>query len=133
MMELNLRKPLIFLCLLIGAGYYLRTHCTLNDVLAYAKRHPDPSWAPPVDYYIGMVHYAKDRYQPASEAFQQLLTDYPTSYYAPHGLFRLGQSYESMGNWQGAREAYEKYMERYPQGGKIQLVRSKYELIKFRN
>lgn len=131
-MELDFRKPLIALLVLIGILYYVRTRYTLQDALALSRERPSPTVSPMVDYYAGMAYYMRDRYEPAVRAFTQLLTDYPTCQYAPRGLLRLGDSYERLSNWDGAREAYEKYMERFPEGRNIQLVRGKYEYIKFK-
>lgn len=131
-MGLLFRRWFIVLAILVGGAYYLRTHYYLIDLLDYVRSNPDSIAALPMtDYYVGMSYYMREKYEPASRAFQQLLEDYPTSQYAEPALFRLGGSYEEMRNWKGAREAYEKYMEQFPAGKESALVHGKYDHIKF--
>ncbi len=128
----GLKKLLWFLAILIGLGLYVRSHYDFQDALRFSRRHPHPKLSPAVDYYSGMAYYLREDYPRAVDAFTQLLTDYPTSYYAPRGLLRLGSSHMEMRQYQQAREAFEKYMEEFPNGKDRALVDSKYEFIKFR-
>src|SRR5437868_761732 len=81
LMELKLRKPLIILLLLFGAGWYIAATYTLKDALAFSHKKMDPQWGPMIDYYVGMGYYTRSEYDPAVNAFNQLLTDFPTTQY----------------------------------------------------
>lgn len=130
--EISFKKPLFALALLIAAAVYVHKTYTLDDALAYAKERPEQPVSEKIEYYVGMIHYVKDRFPEAAGAFDQLLTAHPTSYYAPKALLRLGSSYQAMGRWEKAREAYEVYLERYPKGADADIVKRKYEYVKFK-
>lgn len=127
-----MKRFVLFLILLVGGGVYVRKHYGLRDALAYARRHPDPELSPKIAYYAGMAYYLRDRYPEAEEAFTQLLSDYPTSYYAPKALLRSGTIYTSQNRWAPAREVYQRYMDEFPEGPDTGIVRTRYEAIKFR-
>lgn len=125
-----MRKFLIVLAILIAAGYYARRQYTAQDVLAYSKSHPDDRYSPALDYYIGMGYFLKSRYEPAAQAFSQLLTDYPTCQYAEKGFLRLGESYEELRQWTEAKETYQKYLDLYPDGKNKSLIQNKIDVFK---
>jgi TolA-binding protein len=131
-MEFNFKKWLWVLALFIGLGIYIRTHYTFEDLLTYSKNNPHPTLSPKIDYYVGMSSYLRSKYPLSKQAFEQLLTDYPTCQYAPKALFRLGNIYAEQRQWDKARELYRNYLEQYPEGPHAGIVRSKYEVIKFR-
>jgi TolA-binding protein len=118
--------------IVITAGYYLKLTYHLTDVLNYVGQHPNSFAAiPATDYSIGMVYYMRGRYDPAVEAFNQLLTDYPTSQFTEDALLRLGESYQTLRNWPRARAVYQQYMEQFPHAKTYPTVQREYERIKF--
>lgn len=130
--EINFKKPLLVLALLIAAAVYVNKTYTLADALAYAKARPEQSVSEKIEFYVGMIHYLKDRWPEAAGAFEQLLAAHPDSRYAPKALLRMGSSYQAMGRWERAREAYETYLRLYPKGADAEIVQRKYEYIKFK-
>src|SRR5687768_11733409 len=127
-MELGDLKKFLWIGLaLLGLAYYVNAHYTLNDVLTYAKKNPDPKIAPALDYYVGMTYFARSDYGPATKAFEQLLQDYPTSQYVAKTLYRAGLSYEELRRWDRAKSVYEQYMEQFPNGAHVDMVKRHYE------
>ncbi|MBI5245126.1 MAG: tetratricopeptide repeat protein [Elusimicrobia bacterium] len=131
-MEINLKKWFFILAVLVGLGVYINTHYTFRDVLAFARKHPNPSMSPKLEYWAGMVCCLKGRNPEAIEAFQQLLTDYPTTQYTPKALINLGSMYAEGSQWENSRTYYQKYIDDYPNGPDITVARNAYENIKFK-
>ena len=102
-----------------------------DKLLDVAKKNPSASWAPRLDWTVGMFCYQRSDYPNAQKAFTQLLTDYPTTQYAPKALFRLGDAAEGNGDWHTAREAYSRYIEEFPQGEDAAIMRKRLELINY--
>lgn len=130
--DFSLKKPLIILAVCIGAIAYVRSHYTLDDALRYAKKNPHSEFSEAVEYRIGSLYFMRAKYPQAIRAYRQLLTDYPTSQYAPKALLRLGDAELKMLRYAKAREAWEQYMEEYPNGPDIGIVRKKHEYNKFK-
>ncbi|MFH1723534.1 MAG: tetratricopeptide repeat protein [Elusimicrobiota bacterium] len=127
-----MRKWIIILAILIGGGWYVKTHYTPQDVLKYAKEHPDPKKAAKLEYYVGTYYFARDRKAEMVGAYNQLLTDHPTCQYAPKALLRVGNYYKDQRDYDTARELYLRYMEDFPEGFDINKVKQKYEFVKFK-
>lgn len=131
-MEIDLKKIVIWLVVIIGVGAYINSRYTLEDAVSYAKTHPDPSMSPRIEAYVGGLQYMRSEYPKALNAYEQMLTDYPTCQYAPKALLRVGTIYQERNDFAKAREAYEKYIEQFPEGANIDTVKKKYEFIKFK-
>ena len=107
----------------------------IDESVAYFKR----SWFKEagkekrnMDYYVGMAYYARKRQPEAAAAFRQLLTDYPTSQYAPRALARMGRAYQEMDQWARAREAYDIYIKYFPDGEKRRIIDKRLERIRLK-
>ena len=125
-------KAFVIFIALVTVGFWcVKTWHVFHRVLIYAKENPSPS-TPKVEYYMGMFYYTKGNYPNALEAFNYVLTDHPTSYYAPKALFRVGTTYEEMEEWTKARETYEKHKEQYPESPKKKLVERKIGYLHFK-
>ena len=129
---INIKKWLIIFAIFIAATVYIRKNYGYEDVLKYSKENPHSEWSPKIDYYVGMAYYMRDDYPEARGAFDQLLTGYPTSQYAPKALLRKGTIEMSMRKWGDARRSFETYMKEWPEGGDMDKVKKKYEFIKFK-
>lgn len=132
-MDFDFKKPIIIFLSALFLFTYIRSHYSGLDVLEYSRKNPNPTISPIVDYYVGMNYYSGGKWEPAVQAFTQLLTDYPTHYYNRWALIRLGSSQEELRNWAGAREAYEKYLELYPEAKERNLVENKYNQVRFKD
>lgn len=123
-------KKLVFFALLIGGVWWYATHkFDFHDTLVYAKKNGGTSWAPGVDYSVGLVYYQRTDYPHAKEAFTQLLTDYPTSQYTAHALLRLADTDESLQDWQGAKEAYDRYLQDFPNEPDVNIAQKRREYL----
>lgn len=131
-MEIDFKKLLWTLAIVGALGWYVRTHYTFNDALAYATRNPDRDLSPKIEYYVGMAYYMRTDLQGATSAFNLLLTDYPTCQYAPKSLLRLGTIQMEEKKWEEARVSLQRYMDEFPSGPDIEIVRNKFEVIKFK-
>ncbi|MFA6030617.1 MAG: tetratricopeptide repeat protein [Elusimicrobiota bacterium] len=127
-----MKKFVISVVLVIFGVGYIRSHYTFHDVVVYNQKHPDPRRSPQVAYYVGMTTFLRSDFPTATEAFTQLLTDYPTCQYAPKALLRLGTIYSEQQKWEDARIQFQRYIEEYPSGPDIETVKNKYEFIKFK-
>ena len=130
-MDFDLRKPLWFLFIFFASITLIQKYYTWDDALAYAKKKPGSS-AQAIEYYVGMAGYMRSNNAVATKAFEQLLADYPTSYYAPKAFLRLGGIYEEKFQWDMAKKNYELYLELFPDGKERRLIETKYDQVKFR-
>ncbi|MBI3550279.1 MAG: tetratricopeptide repeat protein [Elusimicrobia bacterium] len=131
-MELDLKKPLIFLVVVIGIGWYLWANYTAQDVLKYQHKNLDPKWGPMVDYYIGVGYLTRSEYEPAVNAFNQLLTDFPTTQYTEDGLLKMAEAYQAMRKWDDAKAVYQQYNEQFPDGKYKAIVQRKQDFLRQR-
>lgn len=108
-------KKLIFFALIVGGVWWYATHkFNFADTMTYAQKHPQASWAPAVEYSIGMVYYQRADYPKAQETFTQLLTDFPTGQYEARGLLRLSEVAEENRDWQTAKETLDHFLADFP-------------------
>lgn len=108
-------KKLIFFALVVGGFWWYATHkFNFADTMAYAQKHPSSSWAPAVEYSIGMVYYQRDDFPKAQETFTQLLTDFPTGQYAARGMLRLSEAAEENRDYATEKEILDRFLEEYP-------------------
>ena len=131
-MELGgLKKIMWALLIFCGVVWYVHDHYTFRDVVGYSKTHPS-AYSPMLDYYSGTGMYMRSDFDGAIEAFNQLLTDYPTCQYAPGALYKLSDSYMERNRWAEARETLEKFIEQFPDDPQRPVVDQKYEYVKFK-
>lgn len=130
-----MKKLLVALAVAAAAGlYYVQSRHLLYHLLAYVKQNPGSlgGMTPKVEYGMGTLYYVKGNYPCALGAFNQLLTDYPTHYYAPKALFRVGSMHQEMQNWGEAKAAYQKLLEEFPDDPSRSLTEKKLEFIKYK-
>lgn len=127
-----MKKLIIVAAVLYGTYWYASNRFNFADTLAYAKKNPQASWAPAVDYYVGMVYFQRAEYPKAQEAFTQLLTDYSTGPYTAKGLLRLATVAEENKDWQVARQSLERFIEEFPEHKDKQIAAQRLEIIKFK-
>lgn len=129
---IDFKKLFVWFALFVCAVVYVRSNYALEDVLKFSREHPHPEISPRVDYYIGWMEFQRSNYEKSHQAFDQLLTDYPTCQYAPDALFRKAWMYTDNYKYPEARKMYSKYMEEFPEGPEIHKVQKKYEYIRFK-
>ena len=130
--EINFKAWFLKLFAFVALVVYIRTNYSTDDVFEFAQKKAHPEITPRVEYYIGWYHYRGDRYERAHKAFGTLLTEYPTSYYAPAALYRRGLMYRQNNRYGLARDMFEQYMKKFPDAKEIHKVTKKYEKIKFK-
>jgi outer membrane protein assembly factor BamD (BamD/ComL family) len=110
-------KKFYFLVMVVGGVWWYASHrFNFADTMVYAQKHSSASWAPALEYSVGMVYYEREDYPKAEEAFNQLLTDFATGEYQARGLLRLSEAAEDNRDYQMARDAANRYIEEYPDG-----------------
>ena len=109
-----MKKFLFFGGLIYGLWWYATHKFNFADTMVYARKHPSASWAPAVEYSVGMVYYQRADYPKAQEAFTQLLTDFPTGYYQAKGLLRLSEVAEENRDYATAKDAVDRFLTEFP-------------------
>ena len=123
-------KKLLFLLLAIGGAWqYAAHHFDFSDVMAYAKKNPGASWAPAVEYSVGMIYYQRSDYPKAQETFTQLLTDFPTGQYEAHGLLRLSEVAEDDRDYETARQTLDRFLAEFPDHPDRMMAQKRRELL----
>lgn len=126
-------KKLIFVfAVLYGTYWYASNHFNFSDTLVFARKHPQASWAPAVDYYVGIVYYQRSEYPEAQAAFTQLLTDYSTGPYTAKGLMLLASTAEERRDYEVARQSLQRFIEEFPDHKEKRIVEQRLEYIKFK-
>jgi tetratricopeptide (TPR) repeat protein len=131
MLRFLLQPKVIVLLLLIGGVYYVRNHYDYEDLLKVAAKDEGNPRSQQIEYYVGMIYYARNDYPRAIKAFDQLLTNHPTSYYAPKALARAGLAYKEQQKYEHAREMYFKFLTYFPDHSMRNTVQKRWNHIKF--
>ena len=127
-----MNKFWIFVALVVGGWWYVTHHVNFDSTLEYTRSHKDKDWAPKVDYWIGIAYYQRTDYDHAKAAFNQILTEYPTSYYSAHALLKLSEMAEDNREWAASRDALSKYLEDYPDDPERKIAERRFEIIRNR-
>jgi TolA-binding protein len=123
-------KKVYFLALAVWGVWWYATHkFNFADTMTYAQKHPQASWAPAVEYSIGLVYYQRADYPKAQETFTQLLTDFPTGQYAARGLLRLSEVQDENRDWAGEKETLDKFLTDYPDHPDHNVAQKRKELL----
>jgi len=131
MLRLILNKYFISIALVFGAVYYVRNHYDYEDLLVVAAKDEGNPRSQQIEYYVGMIYYMRGDYPRSLKAFNQLLLNHPTSYYAPRALARAGLSYKEFNKYPEAREMYHKFLVYFPDHTLKSVVQKRWTHIKF--
>ena len=121
----------MILLALYGAYYYVSKKYEFHDTLEYAKAHPEKSNSAAIEYYVGFVYYQRSDYPKAKEAFAALLEQHPTDYYVEKSLMMYDDAAEYTFDWDTAKMVLQKYVDDYPDGKKIELAKSRLDMVKY--
>jgi TolA-binding protein len=124
-----MKKFYAFAVVVAVLWWYATTRFNFEDAFKYAHAHPAASWAPGVEYSIGLVYYQRADFPKSQQAFTQLLTDFPTGQYEARGLLRLSEAAEENRDWQTSKDALSKYLEDFPDGPDRPIVEKRKELL----
>lgn len=121
-------KILLFVFALLLAGM-MTLHTTLQNgsLVRYMDRHPNPSWVPAAEFYIGQGYYLKHDLTNAATYFIRVSDGYPTSSYADDAYFTYLECLDNGGRFSHAQmaEEYQKYLDRFPDGLHAKMARNR--------
>jgi outer membrane protein assembly factor BamD (BamD/ComL family) len=124
-----MKKAYFLIVLASGVWWYASRRFNFSDTMVYAQKHQNASWAPAVEYSVGLVYYQRADYQKAEDSFNQLLTDFPTGQYEARGLLRLSEAAEENRDFSAARDAVTRYIEEYPDAPDRQMAERRKEML----
>ena len=124
-----MRKFYFLIVAVSGVWWYASQRFNFGDALVYAQKHPAASWAPRVEYSVGMAYYQRGDFPKAQEAFTQLLTDFPTGQFEARALLRLSEAAEENRDFATAKETVARYLEEFPDGPDRQIAERRKELF----
>ena len=80
----------------------------------FLRDHPNSSFAPNAQYWLGEVYYVTRDFETALSQFNRLLTAYPSSSKEPDALLKIGFSHYELQQWPEARAALEQVIAANP-------------------
>ncbi|HSH57601.1 MAG TPA: tol-pal system protein YbgF [Halomonas sp.] len=81
----------------------------------FVADYPRSRLTPNAHYWLGELHTAEGRLEPAEAAFRTVLDDYPESNKVPDALYKLGLLKARMGQPDASRELLERVREAHPE------------------
>ncbi|MBF7052468.1 tol-pal system protein YbgF [Halomonas sp. KAO] len=81
----------------------------------FVGSYPESRLTPNAHYWLGELHAAEGRLEPAEAAFRTVLDDYPESNKVPDALYKLGLLKARMGQPDASRELLERVREAHPE------------------
>lgn len=124
-----MNKFMIFIAVVWGAWWYASKKVNYSSTMTYAQKHPQASWAPAVEYGIGLAYYQRADYPKAQETFTQLLTDFPTGQYTARALLRLSEVAEDNRDWATAKETLDRFLADFPDHPDREIATKRRELL----
>lgn len=85
-----------------------------REFRAFVQKYPDHALAPNAWYWLGESYYATTNYPVALEAFQHLLSQFPTSDKAPDALLKVGYTQLELKQDAKARATLASVVSKYP-------------------
>lgn len=80
----------------------------------FLRDHPNSTFAPNAQYWLGEVYYVTRDFETALSQFNRLLTTYPDSSKEPDALLKIGFSHYELRQWPEARAALEQVVANNP-------------------
>lgn len=124
-----MKKMIAVVLVVAGTWWYASKRFDFKDTLLVAKKYQASSWAPTAVYSVGLVYYQRGDYEMSKQAFNQLLTDYPTGQHTPKALLRLSEVAEDTRDYEAARVTLKRFVEEYPQHPGIPIAQKRLELL----
>ena len=123
-------KKIYFLIVIAsGVWWYASRRFNFDDAVEYAKKNHGASWAPAVEYSVGMVYYQRADYHKAQDIFTQLLTEYPTGQYEARSLLRLSEVAEQNLDYPTSRQSLDQFLADFPGDPNRYLAEKRKELL----
>ncbi len=80
----------------------------------FIKSYPDDQYSDNAQYWMAEALYVKRQYENAIREYNKLVSNYPDSQKVPHGLLKIGYSYQELGNIDTAKLWYIDLRQRFP-------------------
>ena len=80
----------------------------------FLKAHPKNQYSDNAQYWMAEALYVKRQYEDAIKEYNNLVTNYPDSQKVPHGLLKIGYSYQELGKPNEAKLWYTDVKQRFP-------------------
>jgi len=80
----------------------------------FIKAHPDDQYSDNAQYWMAEALYVKRQYEDAIREYNNLVSNYPESQKVPHGLLKIGYSYQELGKAEEAKLWYTDVRQRFP-------------------
>ncbi len=80
----------------------------------FLKAHPQNQYSDNAQYWMAEALYVKRQYEDAIKEYNNLVSNYPESQKVPHGLLKIGYSYQELGKADEAKLWYTDVKQRFP-------------------
>ena len=80
----------------------------------FLQAHPENQYSDNAQYWMAEALYVKRQYEDAIKEYNNLLANYPESQKVPHGLLKIGYSYQELGRADEAKLWYTDVRQRFP-------------------
>jgi tol-pal system protein YbgF len=80
----------------------------------FLKAHPNNQYSDNAQYWKAEALYVKRQYEDAIKEYNNLVSNYPDSQKVPHGLLKIGYSYQELGKPDEAKLWYTDVKQRFP-------------------
>jgi len=80
----------------------------------FLKAHPQNQYSDNAQYWMAEALYVKRQYEDAIKEYNNLVANYPESQKVPHGLLKIGYSYQELGKADEAKLWYTDVKQRFP-------------------
>jgi len=80
----------------------------------FLKAHPQNQYSDNAQYWMAEALYVKRQYEDAIKEYNNLVSNYPESQKVPHGLLKIGYSYQELGKPDEAKLWYTDVKQRFP-------------------
>ncbi len=80
----------------------------------YVKTFPKSDLTDDAQFYIGETYFQDSKFSDAVTAYNQLISNYPTSNQMPNAYYKRGLAYDRLGQTDQARESFEYVIKTFP-------------------
>jgi len=80
----------------------------------FLQAHPQNQYSDNAQYWMAEALYVKRQYEDAIKEYNNLVSNYPESQKVPHGLLKIGYSYQELGKADEAKLWYTDVKQRFP-------------------
>ena len=124
-----MRTLIIWGVILGSMWWYATKKLGFENPLQYAKKHPESSLSPKIEFTVGMIYYQRGDYRQAQDVFTLLLTDYPTGQYQSRALLRLSEVAEQNLDYETAKSSLDQFLKDFPEHPDRNMAQKRRELL----